>query len=81
MAKKEEGKKKQQAGGGGNGNNVAQLPSRCPVEGCGKKVERSAFCSEHFGWFKEGLINRQGQKPKDFDKKYQAWSMRQNKAA
>ena len=49
--------------------NVAELPSRCPV--CNKKASRINFCDEHFLWFKEGLINRQGEKPKDFDKKYQ----------
>ena len=53
--------------------NVVQLPSACPVEGCGKKPKRSSFCAEHFEWFKAGLISRQGQKPKDFDKKYQAF--------
>lgn len=66
---------------GPNAGNVAQLPSRCPVDGCSKKVERSDFCKEHFMWFKEGLINRQGSKPKDFDKKFQAFLKRQREAA
>ena len=44
---------------------------RCPAENCGKKPKRMHFCQEHFEWFKEGLINRAGEKPSDFDKKYQ----------
>ena len=69
--------------GGGNPNppsNVLQV-SMCPVEKCGKKATRSAFCEEHFTWFKEGLVNRAGEKPKDFDKKYQAFIHRDKKAA
>ncbi|MCB0412322.1 MAG: hypothetical protein KDD22_07340 [Bdellovibrionales bacterium] len=56
--------------------NIVQMPSRCPVDKCGKKATRSEFCEEHFIWFKEGLINRKGEKPKDFDKKYQAFMRR-----
>lgn len=63
-----------------NGN-LAHLPSRCPVDGCNKKAERSEFCMTHFEWFKEGLVNREGLKPKDFDKKYQAFMRRNQKAA
>lgn len=54
-------------------DNVVAMPTRCPVESCGKRAEKSDFCAEHFVWFKEGLINRQGEKPKDFDKKFQAF--------
>ena len=54
-----------------NNSNVVSLPERCPV--CAGKATRSSFCEEHFVWFKEGLINRKGEKPKDFDKKYQAF--------
>ncbi len=61
--------------------NVVSLPTRCPVEGCGKKPSRMHFCSEHFEWFKMGLVNRQGERPKDFDKKYQAYLRKQEKAA
>lgn len=57
-------------------SNVIALPERCPAEGCSKKAERSAFCNEHFEWFKEGLINRQGERPKDFDKKHQAYMLK-----
>jgi hypothetical protein len=62
------------------GGNVVAM-SMCPVEKCGKKATRDAFCPEHFAWFKEGLVNRAGEKPKDFDKKYQAYLMRTKKAA
>ncbi|MCB0419947.1 MAG: hypothetical protein KDD61_03075 [Bdellovibrionales bacterium] len=75
---KEAGKDKKPQGG--PPSNVVELPKRCPAEGCGKKPVRSAFCSEHFEWFKAGLINRQGQRPKDFDKKYQAWSQKRKVA-
>lgn len=53
----------------------------CPVEKCGKKASRMEFCNEHFVWFKEGLVARNGEKPKDFDKKYQAFLHRHKKAA
>lgn len=57
-----------------NGN-VVQLPQRCPV--CTSKATRAGFCGEHFTWFKAGLISRDGSKPKDFDKKYQAYMRKQ----
>lgn len=63
------------------GGQVIQLVSQCPVEGCGKKVTRSEFCADHFVWFKEGLITRDGEKPKDFDKKYQMFLQKSKKAA
>lgn len=62
-------KKKQSSGG-----NVAVLPQSCPVDACGKKPKRAGFCEDHFVWFKAGLVNRQGQKPSDFDKKFQAFN-------
>ena len=55
-------------------SNVVSLPDKCPAEGCSKMAQRSAFCHEHFAWFKEGLINRKGERPKDFDKKYEAFT-------
>lgn len=61
--------------------NVVAMPSRCPVEGCGKKATKAEFCDEHFIWFKEGLISRDGKKPKDFDKKYRAYMARVAKKA
>lgn len=72
--------KENKGGAPQGGGNVVSL-AICPVEKCGKKATRSEFCDEHFKWFKEGLITRGGQKPKDFDKKYQAYLMRQKKAA
>jgi hypothetical protein len=63
-------------------DNVVQLTtSVCCVEKCGKKGDRLNFCPEHYVWFKEGLVNRKGQRPLDFDKKFQAWSMRTGKKA
>lgn len=50
---------------------VTALPERCPAEGCKGAVKRMHFCDEHFLWYKEGLINKRGQRPSDFDKKYQ----------
>ena len=62
-------------------SNVVALPTTCCVEKCGKKGDRLNFCSEHYGWFKEGLINKKGQRPSDFDKKYQDYLQRSKKAA
>ncbi len=73
--------KESKAPAGANANNNVVGFSMCPVEKCGKKASRSEFCDEHFAWFKEGLINRQGVKPKDFDKKFQAYLMRHKKVA
>lgn len=66
--------------GSPKGGNVVGM-SLCPVEGCGQKTTRAGFCAEHFIWFKAGLINRKGQKPKDFDKKHQAFLRKQRTAA
>ncbi len=59
----------------GRPNNVVDMPKRCPV--CTGKSERAGFCGEHFSWFKEGLVNRKGEKPNDFDKKYQNFMRKQ----
>jgi len=64
---------------GGPPNNVIEMPKACPV--CGGKAHRAGFCNEHFLWFKEGLVNRKGEKPKDFDKKYQHFMRKQQQAA
>lgn len=58
------------------GGNVIPLNTNCCVEKCGKKSTRMNFCEEHFGWFKEGLVNKKGERPSDFDKKFQAYSRR-----
>lgn len=62
-------------------SNVVALPSTCCVEKCGKKGDRLNFCPEHYMWFKEGLVSKKGEKPTDFDKKYQDFLMRSKKAA
>lgn len=41
----------------------------CITEGCKKSAERAEFCTEHFSWFKIGLITKRGAKAKDFEKK------------
>lgn len=62
----------------GSGDNVVHL-SRCPV--CGSKPEKAGFCGEHFAWFKFGLVNKKGEKPIDFDKKFMAFQKRFKKVA
>jgi hypothetical protein len=62
-------------------NNVAQLPAKCCAEKCAKKADKLGFCAEHFTWFKEGLVNKKGERPPDFDKKYQAYMQRIKKSA
>lgn len=54
---------------------------RCVADGCGKRADRMTFCSEHFDWFKFGLITKEGKRPTDFDKKYQAFMSMKKKAA
>lgn len=46
---------------------------KCREEECKKKPERAGFCSEHYDWFKWGLITMEGYKARDFDKKYQGF--------
>jgi hypothetical protein len=52
-----------------NGQLVA-VQSACLCDGCKKKSEKAGFCMEHFDWFKEGLITKEGRRPTDFDKKF-----------
>lgn len=54
-------------------NNVVAMPSRCACEGCKKPSDLMNFCGEHYEWFKFGLITKEGKRPTDFDKKYQAF--------
>ncbi len=64
------------------GDNVVQIGSAtCCVDKCGKKSDRMNFCTEHYMWFKEGLVSKKGVRPTDFDKKYQAFMMKAKKAA
>jgi hypothetical protein len=58
---------------GGNPNPEAVKSEACPVGGCKKPMARLNFCNEHFEWFKEGLVNKRGERPSDFDKKHQAY--------
>jgi len=51
-------------------NNIIAI-SRCLAEDCAKKSQRADFCDEHFAWFKAGLINKKGEKVKDFERKLQ----------
>ena len=59
----------------------SDLGGACCAEKCGKKADRLNFCPEHYAWFKEGLLSRQGVRPSDFDKKFQAFSLRTKKGA
>ncbi len=68
----------QQGPAAGGGGNVIPL-SKCKAEGCSKKSEKMDFCNEHYDWFKFGLITKEGKKPTDFDKKFQAY--KKHKAA
>lgn len=56
-------------------SNVVAL-DRCCFQGCKHKPSKASFCSEHFTWFKEGLITKAGEKCSDFDKKYYHYSQR-----
>jgi hypothetical protein len=58
------------------GQNVVAMPSKCSAESCGKKSELMNFCNEHYDWFKFGLITKEGKRPSDFDKKFQAYKKR-----
>lgn len=51
-------------------HNVVALPGMCLAEDCKKRSEKANFCMEHFDWFKEGLVTKEGRKPTDFDKKH-----------
>jgi hypothetical protein len=57
--------------------NVVALPGMCMAEDCKKKSEKANFCMEHFDWFKEGLITKEGRKPSDFEKKHFNYTQRQ----
>lgn len=72
--------KEKGAAGAAKTDNVVAMTSTCLFEKCGKKAERMGFCDEHYMWFKEGLINKKGQKPSDFDKKYQDYLSRKKAA-
>lgn len=60
------------------GKVVSLEAHKCTAEFCKAKPERAGFCSEHYTWFKEGLLTLEGFKAKDFDKKYHAWQKRKS---
>ena len=49
-------------------NNVIALPPVVLLKTVAVKRNDAGFCEEHFMWFKEGLVRRNGEKAKDFDK-------------
>ncbi|MCB0394702.1 MAG: hypothetical protein KDD25_09085 [Bdellovibrionales bacterium] len=57
------------------------IPLKCAVGDCKTRPSKAQFCSDHYVWFKEGLITKEGQRAKDFDKKYQHFLRRHPKAA
>lgn len=57
-------------------SNVTPLPGMCMAEDCKKRSEKANFCMEHFDWFKEGLITKEGKRPTDFDKKHSDYTRR-----
>lgn len=63
-----------------NSGNVVAMGSRCGCEGCNKKADRMDLCSEHYDWFKFGLLTKEGKRPSDFDKKFQAYTRHQKVA-
>jgi hypothetical protein len=65
----------------GGKSNVVALPTGCLVGGCKTKVVKAGFCTEHFDWYKEGIVTKEGRKPVDFDKKLYNFQKRTGKAA
>jgi len=59
---------------------LLQLAGGCISDGCNKKSEKAGFCLEHFDWFKEGLITKEGHKPTDFEKKFFNYQRRKRAA-
>ena len=53
----------------------------CVAEGCKIKPSRAGFCEEHYIWFKEGLVTKDGRRPVDFDKKFFNFQQRRAKSA
>lgn len=64
----------------GKDNVVSLQAERCVAEGCKHKSQRAGFCSEHYQWFKEGLLTIEGYHAKDFDKKHALYMARLNEA-
>ena len=66
---------------GGGAKVIPLRPDACLAEGCKQKSVKASFCIEHFDWFKEGLITKEGRKPSDFDKKFYAYQNRKARKA
>ncbi len=64
----------------GPAKKVVALPTKCKAEGCKSGISKLEFCDEHYAWFKWGLVNKEGKRPIDFDKKHQAY-MKHKKSA
>lgn len=63
-------------------NNVVALgSSKCSADDCKAKPSRASFCSEHFDWFKLGLISKEGHRVPDFDKKFYHYTASKKKVA
>ncbi len=55
--------------------------SHCKADGCKKGVEKFGFCMEHYDWYMSGLLRGDGQKPIDFEQKYQQYMARRTRKA
>jgi hypothetical protein len=77
-----EAKKKAPVAGQATGGKVVQLKGDgCITEGCKLKPARAGFCDEHYTWFKEGLVTKDGRRPIDFEKKFFNFQQRRAKSA
>lgn len=64
------------------GAKVVQLKADgCIAEGCKLQPKRAGFCDEHYTWFKEGLVTKDGRRPIDFEKKFYNFQQRRAKSA
>ena len=63
-------------------NNVVSINfNQCLMEDCKTKPKKLGFCSEHYAWYRFGVISKEGKKPKDFDKKLVAFNKFQERKA
>ena len=69
------------SGPSGKKDTVVTLPGMCMADSCKQKSQKANFCMEHFDWFKEGLITKEGHRPTDFDKKHFDYQRRREKRA
>ncbi len=59
----------------------AVVAERCKCQDCKKESARFSFCTEHFDWFKFGLITKKGEKVSDFERKFEHFLAYQSKTA